>query len=1522
MTIDFTPEQEDGLLFEYQSAEQRIDRFRKTASPQLSQTVGDLYRQNRDANPGVIVAAAQAVANGQMSMDQANKMLLDSQGLELESAKEEKKGGIEGWINAGLSKVRTASRWTLATLNFVPQSVVNLSSQVFNPNAPRDDEGWFISTDLGTLIENDEVAGSGFFLGGRAAQLQAERARRFRGEIDGKAWTPGRGFASLIVQPGSRAYNIISGVVDAATALATPSLPGVAAARGAAATQFAKVGEIGGLGIATRSAAGLLDAERAAIDPTKVRAWINSRGARQAIDKMAEFGLDKTTGAFDDAARLDEVRRAFPKVQDPQFWLDMVDAKSSDDIKNLLLDNLGKGVDDFDLSNRSVVEVMSQRFSKIERLAATMPGQHIVLQSGNSRDLAASVANMDNYLKLFAKKMPAKERQDLVLKYTRAAATRNNPLDAVEEINTATRRVMEELNVPAAAIDEIMTKMKSRIDLSVHGGLSNGGDSFVTTSTYEAVDGGLTSSPLNTPWAQSEIMRTLAITLPDPRKIRRINSDIDWLFRKGDKVNPENFADPRLPQSMIEAFQNELWRPLTLLTPGYVYRNMADSAFRLSFTPGLKGGVFHPLQWMMIATNKKFRGSVTGKNWTQYTEKEAKKLLKSGVAKTRAEADNIVAERVLRDGADEFIRSTRQTMRELYNIEGLQNQAYATRAWQPAQRGDAVRYSKGLRDQVSLLHDDPVFQRLAAGYDNFDDAVEKTIAYLRDTPAGRQYLQELQGIWKNREAIDRSSGILRNTTIEFIRADGTLNEANLTTFVNDALARLAHDTGNNSTLIRAIATGKMTNAAGEEIDIFLRNRIGQRSGYNDEWVKTVDGLVNNMGINLPKWVKYAEDIKTIDQASGAVQTRILGRRASEAVNKFFSEIYPRRSAYLMQSPAFRQFYYLKVGNLIDELNPQGITDLRNVLTQAAQEEGAIKGGQQLGQKWLANYVGDKDLAKKIIDKISNPGSARGNVTLDQMDKFAKGFALDSTQDLFYSAAERSNFADILRIVAPFGSAWAEVMSSWTKILAANPDAIRKVGVSVQGVRDADPDADGRGFFYKDPNTGEYVFNYPYSSRLGPLASFFGGTSALAGLALGGLPGGLIAGAAGVGVGAGLQATMDTPGIQLAAPAKTLSMGLNILPGLGPVAQIASSRILGKIPEADTVRKWLNPYGEPELTVVPSYAQKVWAAMQDPGNNRMLGDMKIETMRVLATTGNYDLTREDEKQRLEDDADSRARVLLFLRALGQFAGPTRPTPEFRVETFAGDKMSAELSKAFRDFQTADYDSAVENFLATFGEDAFLYIASKTRTTAGGLDASTEFGRFERENDDLFAQYPEIAGYFAPAGTNFDYQVYLRQLQTGKREAVPPSEQIDLAQEMVGKAIYRNVVRGIGGSPTAEQQEFLRGVREQLYARYPGFAKAPVTINRQDTQIALIEQAVFQPVLADNPIAEPTRQYMEARRLALEEANARGFQGLGGKAVADLRSWLRGIADSLIAGYPEFERIYDRVLFNEIDVDAGE
>jgi hypothetical protein len=1516
MSFDFTPEEEDQMYREFAEADQRALRFRATASPQLASTVGQLYANNRDANPGVLLPAAQAVSSGRMTPEQAEKLLADTQRRELDAAKQEKKKK-SWWERNVASKVRTASRWTMATLNFVPQTVTGAAAQVFKGDD--DVDGWFISTDLGTLIANDEVAGDGFFLGGKAAQLQAERARRYRGEIDGKAWTIGRGFASVISQPGSREYNILSGLVDAVSAVAIPAVPGFQAAKAGAAAAGARAGEVAGVGLFTRSAAGLLDAERAAIDPKKVRAWIDSRGGMQAVEKVA------------DVKTIDEAMQMFPKVQDAKFWLDVIDADDPGKARTLLLDNLGYGVDEFDLGDRNFVARIAGKSSRVAKLMASVPGEHVVLQGGNARDVAQSIKNVDNYLRLFNKGVDGQGitdeiRQGVVTRFARALTSNNGDVySTMEEIDTITKLILKTQGVPDEAITNLMARTKEYRQLSVYGSLDEFGQPTSFGAKVVLPDGRVMFAPTSTAGTQSEMLNQITAVLPDPRRVRRMVGDLGWVMGKGKKLsNPENYRELRMPASALEFYQNELWRPLTLMTPGYVLRNMTDSAFRLSFTPGLKGGVYHPIQWIMMAQHKRFRGTLTGEMFDD-------------------------AESIARGGMQEYSLATNQTMREAMDSINLEYRGVKDRVWAAVTRADSSRYRKGLQDEISLLHDDPVMQMIARG----DMTSEEIVRVLKTEAWGKEYVEKLQNRWRNKEMVDTTTG-----QRDVVTADMT-NDTNLLSYVNDyATARVHHVARGNEVLRRAIADGKVFLDDGTEVSIFKTTPKGARYDYSDEWTRATERVIADPNVELSPWFKVGIETTPGDLTPSGRQRNKVFKGWDKVVDSFFGSQYPKRSAYLMQSPVFRQYYYQKVSNLVDELNPQAVRQLEDTLRLTRINEARKAKGlprvqrlenqklgfvrtDQTGKKvvveltdsevaelpkvtnsWLAKYVGDSKLAKRIQDKLINPDTARGELELSELDAYAKGFALDSTKELFYNAAEKSNFADILRVVVPFGSAWAEVISSWTKIAASNPETLKRLGVSVEGLRDADPDNDGRGFFWKDPQTGEYVFNYPFNKQLGPLTSYFGGIGALGGAAVFGARGALAGGAAGLAAGGITQSMFGVPGAELQAPARTLNMGLNLVPGLGPMAQIAASRILGKLPAADDVRRFLTPYGEPELTVLPSWMQKVQDAVQSPESNRMLGDMKIETMRVLAMTGEYDLSNEADKERLENDADSRARTLLMLRALGQFVGPTRPSVEFKVETYAGDVYGSELSKAFRDFQSANYDTAVETFMQVFGDDAFLYMAGKTRSAVGGLDASKEFGNFERDNRSLFARYKDVAGYFAPTGSNFDYQVYLRQLATGQREKLKPSELVAEAQALVGRSIYRNVVRMAGPYPSTEQRDYLRMVRQDLQQRFPGYAYQPMVFNRLESQITQILAAVGDDILDGNPVAEATRIYMDARDQALQEAVNRGFTSLGGKNVADLRAWLRNVADGIIVSYPQFERIYDRVLFNEIDLDAGE
>lgn len=1502
MSANFRFEEEQQFYGELDAYEKRRQSFQASASPALAMTIADFYRSHPDTSPGLILSAAKAAQAGQLTKEQFGKIAIDViQKEALESLQREEKGF---WDKA-YDKLKTGSRWTMAALNFLPQYAQGAVGQIFD----EDDsvEGWFISTDLGTLIENDEVAGEGFFIGGRAAQLQAERARRYRGEIDGRAFTIGRGVAHVFTQPGSREYNIVSGLFDAAAAIATPSAPGFKAIRGVTEAGVAKTG-------LTRSLVGLTDFESPHIIRNKVSQFLDSTPGQTLVNKIAKTGS------------LDEMLTIFPKVIDTDLLLRMTDEADPTQIRNILDETLGTrpgvaNIQDINLSRASDVGRLLGRQYTMGKLMAKVPGRHLVLMGGNQRDINDSIRNMSEYLKLL-KRNPgetvadfAKRKNDLVTDYARALLSNDGDVFATGE--AFYKIVSESLvrnGVPPEAVGQMTAKMKKFGNKDVYGMMDDFAKPTSLGAKVQLPNGDIVDKVTASAMLQSEAINQAGFILPDPRQVRRMMSKLGWITgKRGKLTNPEKYGEMRFPISALEFYQNELWRPTVLATGGYALRNLTEASFMYSFAPGLNGGVFHPIHWIQVAMYKKFRGDIAGKAFD--------------------EIDPDDAERILSDASQAFLKATNQKMGQAIDPVTLERKGVADQVWRPVSRasdGTGEMYTKGLRNAVNLLHDDALARYIAAS--KADDPISDAINWLKTDPDGRRYLGSLSALEKNKYMVDNALGKGSVVTPEYVRVtpDGDeFNDFNIEQQVRMIAKRVRLQTGSNPVLREAVATGEIV-IDGKRVSIFKKDKAGNPVGYTEEFQKATREIVDDGVTQLPEWFKMREEV--IDSAfRDGRQRGVVFAKMDEVFDSLFGSMYPKREAFLARSPAFRQFYYGQVARMIDELSSSGVVSLRGALADAARkmkgfdQKNPFKTNDELA-RFLAKYVGEKDAAETIYKKLLNPSGAKGKLSLEELDAYAKGIALDDVKRTFYDAAEKSNFADILRIVAPFGSAWADVISRWSRLLSAEPEALKRIGMSVQGFRNADPDADGKGFFWKDPVTGEYMFYYPFNKQIGPLASYLGGFGALAGGVFGGAKGALAGGVASGLAGLGVQQLYGVPGTTLVAPAKSLNMSLNVLPGFGPFVQLAASKIIGNVPQADDVMKVIAPYGEPDISTfgpipIPSWAQKITAALSDPENNRLLGDMTIETMRVLQMQGGYDLTKPAEVQRLENDAIDRARILIMLRGLGQFVGPTRPEPEFRVDTYQGDKYTAELSKAFRDMQAQNYDTAVMRFLNAFGEDALLYVAGKSKAAAGGLEASTAFGDFERDNADLFAQYGDVAGYFAPAGSNFDYAVYLRQLRTGKRERIKPSEFIEEAQSLVGRALYRTTVQSIGPNPNQEQQDYLRNVRELIKERFPGFATAAVNINEASSRIEQVKAAAFSDLLNDNPISTPVRIYFQQRDLALQEAQSRGLNTLKGRAVADLRAWLRDIGDQLVRQYPEFERIYDRVLFNEIDLDAG-
>jgi hypothetical protein len=474
----------------------------------------------------------------------------------------------------------------------------------------------------------------------------------------------------------------------------------------------------------------------------------------------------------------------------------------------------------------------------------------------------------------------------------------------------------------------------------------------------------------------------------------------------------------------------------------------------------------------------------------------------------------------------------------------------------------------------------------------------------------------------------------------------------------------------------------------------------------------------------------------------------------------------------------------------------------------------------------------------------------------------------------------------MRIVIPFGAAWREVVGTYAKFLVEDPTRIRRAQLLFKGATDFDPDGNGRGFFYKDPTTKQYSFNFPLSGELAKLAT---------------------------GINAPLQGTV-----------KRVSVGLDWHPALGPVGQIAADQIIPDTPKFDGIVSILLPYGRgTTASLLPSWAKKLQSAIEaDPSKlEGIYGNTYIDTMRALAASGDYNLDTPEGQQELMSDAKGKARILTAMRAIGQFIGPTAPGTEFEIPVKDGDIMASQLIQEFYKLQADNYDTAVGEFLRIYGEDALLYLSSKSKATVEGLEATKEFGDWERTNGEVIKAYPDVAAFFAPGGSDFDFQVWQRQIKGGKRVRLTDKQVIEQAQYRLASSQYKAYRAQVGAYPNEEQRAWLKGIRVELNKKYPGFPVVPVfTVGEFEKKVVQMKDAIADPRLKDNDVAKAVNTYFSYRDQVLSQWIAAGgsAQGLAtSKSAEPLRGYLTSIGDALAVQVPDFGRVWERELLSEVD-----
>ena len=609
----------------------------------------------------------------------------------------------------------------------------------------------------------------------------------------------------------------------------------------------------------------------------------------------------------------------------------------------------------------------------------------------------------------------------------------------------------------------------------------------------------------------------------------------------------------------------------------------------------------------------------------------------------------------------------------------------------------------------------------------------------------------------------------------------------------------------------------------------------------------------------------------------------------KATNWFFSQLNEFESRTLERSPVFRQYYYKHISEHIGKLSQKEadaiIQDLSAKAAAAKMSIAEYIGDAKIAQrKAFTGRVGQKTYLQQLEDIAKGKGT--GTLTAKELDDFARFRAIGDTQNLLFDASSTNNFKDAMRVIVPFGNAWNEVISRYLKFAAIdNVHMLRSFGRVWSGAVNADPDKDGRGFFYKDPQTGDTMFMFPGSAALSKIIT-----------------------------GGQYEAS-------LTAPVKRLSQGINVYPSVGPMVQFAASKLIPDIPAYDSWVKLLMPYGRTakfsEAVGAPGWAKKLYEVAAADTNN--LGssffNTYAETLKAEANTGNYDLADPIEVQRLEANAKSKARWLSILRVASQFVGPTSGGLEFKIPTADGDMYAKELIKEFSDMQNEDYDSAVERFLKLHGNNAALYIAAKSKSQQPGLEATDEFGDWQRMNQDLIASYPRVANYIAPTGDGFDFVAQERQLRQGQRRRQTADEMIADAQNRIGASRYRAAKKVFGPYPTAAEREQLASYREYLNNKYPGFpARAEFVTNQYLNDLDQLARLINDPRTVGNPVIDSIKEYLSLRQRTID---ASGYKTLTPKAMTSARAELFKAGEALASQNPYFDRIWQRLLLREVE-----
>lgn len=631
------------------------------------------------------------------------------------------------------------------------------------------------------------------------------------------------------------------------------------------------------------------------------------------------------------------------------------------------------------------------------------------------------------------------------------------------------------------------------------------------------------------------------------------------------------------------------------------------------------------------------------------------------------------------------------------------------------------------------------------------------------------------------------------------------------------------------------------------------------------------------------------------------------------VSPFFTTLFGVPSDKLSRSPSFRRFYWLQMEQLVRSANDAAAVRL-------------VENAKQAGLP--------QNLLNRIIEAADARTVVRGEgANLKTLDEVAKGAALARVRELLYDASRRGAAMDQMRLITPFGDAWKEVWSTWTKeVVRQRGLPVKRLAKGIQGVRDS-------GVMEQDPITGEWHVTVPLSDKLAKHLPTIPGI----------LPGNM----------------EDFQVAPFTMPAQSLNVLGTFSPGVGPVLNSAVNSWIPDDPSWDAVRDWLFPVAEPAQPETEAARNNLWqqlvfpspwmrraaAALPESGPlgvlrnfvNDLESDPAFQATRnhvvqSLASSRPPDQTRgADNMKKLFDDANEIAKRMYFMRGVFAFIGPGAPMPRYIAETGQGNMPAALLTDEWRKLETELLAAgqppglAAQKILDVYGENVWLYTASNSTSLIKGAQASGEWWDWYRTGgDEIIDKYPLAGAYFGNTG-DFNIDAYSSLFARGIYERKTGQELYDEAATDVAYLAYNRLRDQFPpeSQRSPEQRRILASAREAIQKYWGVSLSAAERIEERDNQIREFERLIDAADQGDDlalsimtsPAGRMLAEYMAFRQVVSEMV----VEEMGGtsptsfrqlRAAAPLRDSLRQLGERFSAQDTTFGRVYQFVLEGEL------